>query len=139
MNGTKLVLSEHKEQFASIGVDLFRNEIDSSIWRIEQGEDGIDYVVRTNIVDELVQQGSNSNWKTVADRSNSGITLFYKDLPVKRFAGDVYKFNNNTINVFSKHLVDKMNTDRQAVKNMLKTLSTEKVNMLFNKFSELRD
>lgn len=139
MSSTQLVLGEHKDQFASIGVDLFRNEADSSIWRVEQGEDGIDYVVRTNIADELTQIGSSSDWKTIANRDSSSVTLFYKNTPVKKFDKDTYGFNKETIGNFNKFLVAKISTDQQALKNMFRTMSDDRVESLLNKFGELRD
>ena len=138
MNNDRCVYAEHKHCFAHIGVDLFRDINTGSIWHIEHNSDeNIDYIVRTNLISEEMQQVG-SSWKAVPDRARHNVTLFYKNVPVKRFANDMFRFDSATAMDFCHYLVYQAE-QHNFVKKLFSTLSESKRDGLYHKFAELRD
>jgi hypothetical protein len=109
-------------RFAAIGPNLFRDVVDNCIWKIQKGEDGLDYIARTETEGLAVE--SSNEWAANADSSKESVTLSFRGMPLCKFAGKDYGFDKNTIAVFQNYLLNKTQ-DARFVKSVI-ALATDK-------------
>jgi len=105
-------------RFANIGPNLFRDVVDNCIWKIQKGEDGLDYIARTDSEGLAVESSNKSEWAANADASRESVTLSFRSMPLCKFAGKDYGFDKKTIAVFQNYLLNKTH-DTRFVKSML--------------------
>jgi len=110
-------------RFAKVGLNLFRDTVDCCIWKIQKGEDGLDYIARTDS-EGLAVESSNSEWAANADSSKENVTLSFRGMPLCKFAGKNYGFNKDTVANFQSYLLKKTH-NTQFVKSLI-ALATEK-------------
>ena len=132
----KLVLAKVKgtSKFTRVNVGVFRNNDDHSIWQLEKGDDGIDYIVKTDAYATPVQGG----WSAAANRCGDSVTLCYADYPIRKFAKKEFCFED--ADDFANFLVEKANTsgNKFAIK-LLKTLPFQERVAIQKKFRIFRE
>jgi len=104
----KILLKEAlaNPRFAQIGVNLFRDTIDSCIWQLQKGEDGNDYIIRAEPETGLTAE-SQKDWAANTDSTRESITLSFRGMPICKFAGKVYGFDRSTVELFRKYVMEK--------------------------------
>jgi len=104
----KILLKEAlaNPRFAQVGVNLFRDTIDSCIWQLQKGEDGNDYIIRAEPETGLTAE-SQSDWAANADSTKQSITLSFRGMPICKFASKVYGFDKSTIDLFREYILEK--------------------------------
>lgn len=136
----KVPYESNKHLFTKIAFDVFQmngTKVDS-LWKLEDGADGKQYLVAL-YDDEGPEEKINakSSWATLSDKKGQNITLFYKDVPIQRFASSDYGFTNDDVNVFQQTLLDKFSSDRDFLKKFLNTQPEEKRTQILKAFPEL--
>lgn len=124
-------------RFAELGVgDLFRDS-DNSVWKVEAGEDGQEYIVRTDMRDgNIVESSDNQEWCVASDGDQTTLTLLYKDVPMQKFEASQCGFDKNTIVQFARFLLKKA-TNKQFVRKVVASQSGQYRTELQKKFPEL--
>lgn len=103
----KVALSSRR--FAQLGLNMFRDTSDTSIWRLEKGEDGAEYIVRAEDREEMIVESSEDNeWAATSDSTKETVTLSHKGIPISKFAGRDYGFDRNSVASFQKYLIKKV-------------------------------
>lgn len=138
LKNNRISYAENKASFTKIGFDVFQynnSQIDS-LWILEDGDDGKQYLV-AQYEDAEQPLEVKSCWAALSDKDHKNVTLLYKDVPIQRFASSEYGFNENDILVFQKTLVQKLNSDQSFVKKLINSQPEEKKEFLLGHFSEL--
>ncbi len=139
-NKGRLPYNENRHLFTKVAFDVFQMN-DSpfeAYWTLETGEDGEEYLVATYDA-ESKESGltSESKWEALSDKKSENVTLFYRGVPVKRFASCEYNFNSSDVNIFKSSLVGKLKKEASFVNKLLKVLPNEKKTALVQTFPEL--
>lgn len=133
----RVAVEGNKHLFVNAVADLFRKNDEDGLWKIETAEDGKDYFTRTEIVDPsqpIVQESS--EWKAVADKEQTNVTLSYRDIPIKRFAAKEFKFAKQEVNEFCKHVISKT-SDVEFRKHVLAEVTPYTKDLLTKQCPEL--
>lgn len=137
-SNSRVEYDKNKHLFTKVAFDTF--QINSSpiesLWILEEGEDGKQYLVATYDEDSTIK--SESNWTAFTNKEASAITLYYKDQPVYKFAAAAYGFGKDDAYLFEKLLVKRAETDGHFVKTILEQLPEEKAQSIKSLFPELR-
>lgn len=136
----KIPYEPNKHLFTKIAFDVFQLNSSpvESLWKLEDSEDGKQFLVA--MYDEEVVEDkitAKSNWATLADNAGKNVTLFYKDMPIQRFASTDYGFDVDDIHLFQKTLVEKLSSDKEFRQKFLSTQTEEKRVQLVKQFPEL--
>lgn len=112
----KVLLKEalNSARFAQVGIGVFRDS-DSHIWKLEQGEDGTEYIIRAEDEEQLSAE-SNSDWAATPDATKKVVTLSYKGMPLCKFASKDYGFDESSASNFADFLLSKT-SDARYVKS----------------------
>lgn len=131
----KIPYSPNKHLFTKVAFDVFRLNSPSveSYWVLEKCDDG-EYLVAT--YDDISDIKSESEWNAESDKKGQNITLSYKNIPIRRFASDDFKFSSEDVHIFKQALIDKLNEDPDFVNKLLDTLPEDKKNSLMRLFPE---
>jgi len=112
-------------RFAQVGINLFRDNVDSCIWKLEKSSDGVDYIIRAEPAEALTIESSNGkDWIATTDSTKEMITLSFCGMPIMKFAGKDYDFNRDTAEGFKRYLLSKTQ-DTQFIKSLV-ALATDK-------------
>lgn len=120
-----------------VAFDHFKVDNDpyESLWKMEE-QDGEMYLVRSSELDS--DKKVIGNWTAVSDNSKSNITLSYKNVPVALLSSSDYNFDRDSIMTFKSALLDTMEGDVGAVKDILSLQPKAKAEALSNTFPELK-
>ena len=118
----RVVLADNIDRFTKVGFDLFRDNDSDCIWKVEQGDDGIEYLARTDLLAEPVTAGVSSHWTATADTEKKNLTLAYKGTPIKRFE----VIEGKTVGQCTKVLLNKVASDSSFVETILKGQADER-------------
>jgi hypothetical protein len=132
---TKLPLIQALDSKKFIRADsgVFRNSDDHSVWRLERGEDGKEYITRT----EDFAVAAASDWTAASNREGTVVTLAYQNYPVAKFAAEVFGFEDGSD--FAGFLVEKAKANpAKFASGVLKTLPFESRIALQQKFALFR-
>lgn len=135
-NEIKLPLREAlaSGKFVRADLGVFRNSDDHSVWQLEKGDDGKDYIIRTDSFDKA----NASDWTASANRVGDSVTLAYKNYPIRRFAKAEFEYSD--ANEFAKFLVQKASQGGEAfVKGLVKTLPFNERIVAQKKFKIFRE
>lgn len=133
---------ENKHLFTKVAFDVF--QLNSSpveaYWTLEKDDDGTEYLVATYDVDSS-EPGleAKSHWEALSDKSSENVTLFYRGVPIKRFASNEYKFDASDVHIFKSTLVEKLTKEADFVGKLLEVLPDEKKDALVRSFPELTE
>lgn len=137
----KIPYEENKGNFRKVAFDVFRlnNSVSDSLWVLEDGEDGTQYLVAQYEEGEKEDPGleSKSHWVALSDRDSKNVTLIYKDEPIQRFASSEFGFNEDDVHIFQKTLIEKLSSDKKFLDKLIKLQPEEKREMLIEQFPEL--
>ena len=139
-NNNRLHYKENKHLFTKVAFDVF--QLNSSPveahWTLEKGDDGAEYLVATyDVGSDDTGLEAKSHWEALSDKSSENVTLFYRGVPIKRFASSDYSFNSSDVQVFKSTLVDKLTKEASFVNKLLDILPEEKKTALAQAFPEL--
>lgn len=127
--------AEASQKFVKADLGTLRNRDDGSIWRLDTGDDGNQYIVRTDSDDTVVKAG----WTASPNRRGDTITLSYEDTPVRKFSSAEFGFDPAKASVFAGIIVDKAVDEQPTfVRNLLATLSFEDRICLQKRFAIFR-
>ena len=136
----KVLYKTNKHFFTKVAFDVFRlnNTPIDSLWTLEDGEDGEQYLV-ANYEEDKETKGleAKGSWMALSDSENKNVTLLYKDTPIKRFSSLEYKFTHEDIHIFQRTLIEKLSSDKAFVRKLLKSQPEEKRKMFLQQFPEL--
>ena len=129
----------NKHLFRKVAFDVFQLNSSpiESLWILEDGDDGNQYLVAQYDETESNTLEAKSSWEALVDRKGENVTLLYKETPIQRFASSDYGFTADDVHIFQKSLVDLLNSDPDFVTKVLKTQSKEKLGILAQHFPEL--
>lgn len=96
------------QRFAQVGLNLFRDTSDTSIWRLEKGEDGSEYIIRAADEEERLVESEDSQWAATSDSTKETVTLSHKGMPITKFAGKDHGFDEDSIDTFRRYLLAKV-------------------------------
>lgn len=138
-NDGKIPYQPNKHLFSKVAFDVFQlnNMPNESLWILEEGADGEQYLVAQYDEESNDSLEIKSNWMTLCDRKAENVTLTYKDTPVKRFASSDYGFTKDDINIFQQMLIQKLSNDESFVYKLLKSQPEAKRKLLLEQFPEL--
>lgn len=132
----RLVFAEHKSRFTKVAFDMFRENDTDMIWKIEQGEDGVEYIVRTAMRDPETTQSKVRDWVAVVDSKKENVVLAYKGSPIQSFSKKLYHFDDETVGLFKHFLVEKT-ANKSFVNILIRILPEVKQAGLKQEFPEL--
>ena len=135
----KVSYESNKHLFTKVAFDVFQLNTSpvESLWILEDGEDGKQYLVAKYDEDGAQPLEVKSHWTALADKECKNITLLYKDTPIQRFASEEFGFTKDDAHLFQKTLVQKLNSDKSFVAKLLKSQSQNKQELTLNQFPEL--
>lgn len=102
----KRALASNK--FAQVGINLFRNQENNTIWQLETGDDGLDYIIKadtTNDGNMVVESSEDGNWTAIADSTKRNITVSHNGVPLCRFSASDYNFDEESVHDFQRYLM----------------------------------
>ena len=135
----KVLYEPNKCFFTKMAFDVFQLNTSpvESLWILEDGEDGKQYLVARYDEDGTQSLEVKGNWAALADRECKNITLLYKNTPIHRFASEEFGFIKDDIHIFQKILIQKLNSDKSFIIKLIKSQSQGKQELLLNQFPEL--
>jgi hypothetical protein len=135
----KVQYESNKHLFTKVAFDVFQLNTSpiESLWILEDGEDGKQYLVARYDENDAQSLEVKSHWSAFADRECKGITLLYKNTPIQRFASEEFGFTKEDAHVFQKTLIQTLNSDKSFVAKLLKSQSQDKQELLLKQFPEL--
>jgi len=136
----KVPYESNKHLFTKVAFDVFQLNTSpiESLWTLEDGDDGKQYLVARYSDDEGSKPlEAKSQWEALADKEGKNVTLIYKDTPIQRFASCDFGFTADDVHVFQKTLVQKLSSDKSFVAKFLKSQPQEKQEKLLQQFPEL--
>jgi hypothetical protein len=106
----KILLKEAlaSNQFAQIGLNMFRDQTTNCFWKLEHGDDGQDYIVRGGPETNIVVESENNDWAATSDSNKENITLSYRKMPICKFAAVDFGLTNDSIEDFQKYLLERV-------------------------------
>ena len=134
----KIPYEQNKQFFTKIAFDVFQFNASpiESLWILEDGEDGKQYLVaKYEDADQPLEV--KSNWLAVLDTEGKNITVAYKNTPIQKFASTDFGFNKDDAYIFQKMLVEKLNSDKSFIEKLVKSQPKEKQEKLLTQFPEL--
>lgn len=137
----KIPYETNKQFFTKVAFDVFQLNTSpvESLWTLEQGDDGKQYLVAMYGENEETKPlEAKSEWSTLADKQAKNVTLYYKDMPINRFASSTYGFGQDDVEVFQKTLVTKLAHDKDFRNKFIESLSPERREQLLALFPELK-
>lgn len=131
----KLVVAkiQGSPKFTRVNVGVFRNNDDHSIWQLERGDDGIEYIVKT----DQFASPTEGAWSAAASRHGDCVTLSYCDYPIKKFAKSEFDFDD--ANNFAEFLVQKANSSKDFAKKLAKLIPFQERLAVQKKFPIFRE
>lgn len=134
----KVLYGPNKNLFTKVAFDVFRlnNAPIDSLWTLEDGDDGEQYLV-ARYEDEESKLEAKGSWMALSDSDKKNITLLYKDSPIKRFASTEYQFTPEDIHIFQRTLIEKLSSDKEFINKLLKSQPEDKRKLLIKQFPEL--
>ena len=134
----KIPYGPNKQFFTKVAFDVFQftGSPVESLWILEEGEDGKQYLVAR--YDEDAQPLEvKSNWLALPDKECKNITLAYKNVPIQKFAASEFGFTQADAYIFQRTLIEKLSSDKSFVEKLLKSQPKEKQEKLLTQFPEL--
>lgn len=138
-NRHRIPYEPNKHLFRKVAFDVFQlsgSPIDS-LWNLEDGEDGEQFLVAQYEDDDAQGLESKSQWTALTDKTAENVTLLYRDTPIQRFASSQYGFDSGDVHVFQDTLIEKLSTDKDFLDKFLESQSEEKKAELLRQFPEL--
>lgn len=137
-NLSPLPYEQNKHKFIKVAFDVFEmaDSDFESYWTLEKDKDGKEYLVATYVQDDDLT--AKSEWEAVLDKQASNVTLYYKDMPIKRFASKEFGFGQGDAYLFRRTLVKRLNEDPVFVKEMIATLPKARRDALSELFPEIQ-
>src|SRR5271169_1071656 len=110
----KILYESNKHLFTKMAFDVFQLNTSSvdSLWVLENGEDGKQYLVARYEDTTETPLEAKSCWAAFSDKEHKNVTLLYKDTPIQRFASSEFGFDDDDIYIFQKTLIHKINSDK---------------------------
>lgn len=135
----KVPYETHRHLFRKVAFDVFQLNSSpvESLWILEEGEDGQQYLVARYEDENASQLESRGSWAALSDKKGANVTLTYKDVPIQRFASTDYGFTPEDVHVFQKTLIEKLESDPTFVNKLIQSQSEIKMNLLLKQFPEL--
>lgn len=123
--------------FKKVAFDVYRVDNDPyhDLWTLETFEDGLHLVRATEDISERKEAG---DWSALSDDTKDNISLYYKNIPISRFSSKDYGFSSDDIILFKSTLIEKLSTDTNFVKEVLKEQSLNKRNAILEAAPELK-
>ena len=132
-----LPFEQSKHLFTKVAFDVFSLNTSplESLWTLEQGEDGKQYLVA--MYDESIIQSASDDWNALIDKEAKNITLLYKNTPIQRFASTQYNFSPEDAPIFRNTLLNKLSEDKEFRNKFLQSIEENKRKELISQFPEL--
>ena len=132
----KLEFESNKHKFTKVAFDVFKlnGSPVESLWILEDGEDGKQYLSATYEAEQLEAKGE---WSSLINKEASMVVLYYKGYPIQKFESKDYGFHPGNVNVFQDMLVKKANSDENFVSTLIKSQNQEKQEIVLQQFPEL--
>jgi len=130
----------NKHLFRKVAFDVFQLNSSpvESLWTLEDGEDGNQFLVAQYNDEGPDTLEVESNWKALSDRDGKNVTLIYKNSPIQRLASSDYGFDKDNIHLFQQTLVEKLGSDSSFASKLLKSQPKTKLDLLMSQFPELQ-
>ena len=135
----KIPYEQNKHLFTKIAFDVFQmtGSPINSLWKLEDDEDGKQYLVALYEEGDVEPKKVKSSWMALSDKAGKNITLFYKDMPIQRFASADYGFEQADAHLFQQTLLEKLSSDKDFLKKFLDNQPEERRNQILKAFPEL--
>lgn len=135
---SKLKFNENKHLFTKVAWDLY--QLNSSpieaLWILDADESGQQYLVAT--YDEQAKPlETTGHWKALSNKEASATTLYYKDIPVCKFASADFGVGAEDIVLFERVLAEKANTNQDFARKVLAAQPKEKQSIILQQYPEL--
>jgi hypothetical protein len=136
---SKLVFEENKKFFTKIAFDVFQlnSSPTESLWILEDGADGKQYLSATYDYDDTQQKEAAGEWNALANKDASMVVLCYKNFPIHKFASAEFGFDASDAHIFSKLVASKANSDKSFVSKVMGAQPKEKQDVVYSQFPEL--
>lgn len=133
----KVEFNANKHLFTKIAFDVFQFNASpaESLWTLEDGDDGKQYLVAN--YDSDAQLEATGDWNVLTNKSATAATLTYKNYPVHQFNSSEYGFSPEEMPIFMKTLFKKANSDALFVGKVVLSQPQEKQEELKRLFPEL--
>lgn len=130
----------NKHLFRKVAFDVFQLNSSpvESLWSLEDGEDGTQFLVAQYSDEDKEVIESKSHWEALSDRDGKNVTLMYKTAPIQRFASTDHGFSGDDVHLFQQTLVEKLGSDESFVSKLLKSQPKVKLDLLVSQFPELQ-
>lgn len=134
----RIMVQGNEHKLTRVAFDMFRmNDNPETLWKVQSDDDGNEFLVRTYTLpeEELSVQG---NWVVISDKKKANLTISYKGVPIHRIIASEYGANtSNDSDLLANVLRQKLTTDNNFAKKLLKSLPSTKLKAVANSFPEL--
>jgi hypothetical protein len=134
----KLDYEKNKHLFTKLAFDVFQlnGSPVKSLWILEDGEDGKQYLSATYDSSEE-QLEITGQWNALVNKEASMVVLYYKGYPIQKFESQIFGFTKESADAFSEMIVKKANSDDKFVKTIIESQNKEKQEIIIKQFPEL--
>jgi hypothetical protein len=138
----KLSEVQHRLEKVAFDVVRFRDGDPEELWQIQNSDDG-DYIVARYETDAQAESpktektASSNAWEVLVNEASGDINIFYKGFPVVRASLEQTGLPKDSLGDVKKYLPKWLNTEKQLVQSLLKTLSTTERYELLRLYPEL--
>ncbi len=134
----RIPVNGNEYRMTKVAFDMFRLDNEpETLWKVQSDDDGNEFLVRTYTLPEN-ELSVKSSWSVAMDNKKANLTIFYKDVPIKRLAASTYGMKTAEESEFLASVVrKKLATDINFGKKLLKTLPKIKLQAIASSFPEL--
>lgn len=137
----RISYEKNKHLFHKVAFDVFQlsGAPVESYWILEKGEDGKEYLVANYEDTDITSTAAQNNWEAESDKKAENVTIFYKNMPIKRLSSSEFGFNKDDVHIFKQALSHNLNNNKNFVKKLLNEFKEDVRQSLFKVFPELSE
>jgi hypothetical protein len=127
----KIPVAGNESRIKRFAFDLFQvdGENVEDLWKIQADDDGKEYLVRTYSLPEE-EKIITSSWNVLNDKKCANLTIYYKDIPLKKMAMSDLGIKNLEIDNIRNTLIKKLSNNSDFIIKFVATLPADKIEEL---------
>lgn len=134
-------LADVKDRIRKVAFDVVRfvdSENIDGLWQIQECDDG-EYIVATYDGEDVQTEKTSSDWTVMSDKTGENLSVFYKDIPVKKVATASCGIPKEEAYLVCTYLPQKLASNTTLRSGLLNELSADEKAELLSKYPELND
>lgn len=127
----RIPVAGNEDRIKRFAFDLFQvdGEGVEDLWQIQADDDGKEYLVRTYSLPEE-EKVITSSWSVSSDKKCANLTIYYKDIPLKKMASESLGIQSSEIDNVKTALIKKLSNNSDFIIKFIATLPADKIEEL---------